>query len=473
MELNLDVAKARELLDVSPRSQEENSPQSGSMAQRLAACRLDSARRRRLNSHTRAPLRPSNSGNLPVVGKTNRHETPPPTVYASSQAVLHKTPLAPSKKKELATTPAGLRSLASRYDDRAKRMEAPARKPSSMSPSHVKEHEEPSLCVRIGESLHLHKTDIKSLTSEWSALRRAEFRLLVRKMLPQHTDLQTVDGLFKTVCHAALPPYAAVGTAKEDTGVAAHVDVRHVRTFLRAQQDVAAKAAIAQEKRHALALHYRRRAEQLEMAAVAAEHVEAAEARLFELREAPSLTARVGALVTRERDYLLELLGGNSTGESVIVSNEGSAHGEQKQPNHLGGEGHVACVDTKALYGGLRRLGLVAGTAELNAIFAKCATAADLWRTLKALQAAAASAEADSLQQAKTCAMLSKAFHMQHAALVKGLAEDALELATLGDTEENLARGGRITTAGPGLAMIRALAPAAAAPPLPDATRER
>ena len=109
---------------------------------------------------------------------------------------------------------------------------------------------------------------------------------------------------------------------------------------------------------------------------------------------------------------------------------------------------------------------------------------AELRTTLKKMHDAAASADADALQQAKTCAMLRKSAQMQHDALKKALAEDQEEERRMGEdkvvvVEEApsgapasedffLPTGGMAPWAAPAYApspsWVRAPSPSAAAP---------
>jgi len=145
----------------------------------------------------------------------------------------------------------------------------------------------------------------------------------------------------------------------------------------------------------------RQRATLAEEVAKTADTIEESEARLDSMKQ-PAPGARLGNLVLRQAAKVFEL----------VRSPEGHDQ-ESGLPRY-------------EVFEGLRALGLVATDAEIEELLGGDAILdpTDLRAKLKRLQATAAVAEGAILAQVKTCAVLRRAFQMQHNALQKALLDD-------------------------------------------------
>jgi hypothetical protein len=150
----------------------------------------------------------------------------------------------------------------------------------------------------------------------------------------------------------------------------------------------------------------RQRATLAEETAKTADTMEESEARLDSMRKPPAADARLGALILRQAPKFFELA--------------------RRADGPEGGTSEGVGVPREPLFEGLRALGLVATDAELAALLGSDETLdpTELRAKLKGLQATAAAADGAVLAQVKTCAVLRRAFQMQHNALQKALLDD-------------------------------------------------
>lgn len=410
----------------------------GSLAQRLAAQRLDSARRRRVANAPAAAPPPTSAPSLvrravkiaeqpsgvQCVARSlsarepsskprpfnplglsqavnQRPLTPPP---GSKKPGVPGAPSKPPKKKELGAS--ALRSIAERHNDRAARLIEDVRRRRASQ----------DLSAQLGEALHVRKVDLKALTSglsprEGSGVTKADFRSLVRKHLLPQADLAQVDALFTTM---TLSLEASAGS-----GSGGGLSVRDLRAALKGLQDKAAlagEAAVADSANQEAARLCARGA-QAEQAARAAEMVDESEARLARMRAEPCAEARLGALVNDAK--LVELV--------------------------IQAEKAEEAVTRLALLDALKASGVA--TAELGELDARLFAglevgegggldAAAIKKKLRELQAHAARGDADALTLARTCAMLRKAFTMQRTALLQALSQDDEQPAVTPSGEE-------------------------------------
>lgn len=148
----------------------------------------------------------------------------------------------------------------------------------------------------------------------------------------------------------------------------------------------------------------RQRAKLAEETAKTADTIEESEAKLDSMTKPPAAEARLGALIVRQSAKVFELARASDGPDA------GTSEG----------------VPRNAVFDGLRALGLVATDAELAALLGcnKALDPTELRARLKGLQATAAAADGAVLAQVQTCAVLRKAFQMQHNALQKALLDD-------------------------------------------------
>ena len=343
---------------------------------------------------------------------------PPPT---------ERTPI-PSKKPAAAEktfTKQQLNGLAEKLRAKAAKTEAVTDGPSS-------------LAERLGHLLYSRGTDLKTLTSEWckngADVRRMDFRLHVKKLNVTGADTASIDALFNKLGSAGSVQSGAIPSKELKNAL---------KGLVEAAGSIASKANGARE----VAMRYRKRAEQVQMSAEATETAEAAEAKLTKMRASTSsVDQRLGLLLLKKAPKLHEML-----------TKLDAKHGEE--------EGSVGKKDVMQCF---RALGLSATTTEAEDLLETLSNGdggdgesrsyftrlnrgggggasatsrhttdafhlAELRTTLKKMHDAAASADADALQQAKTCAMLRKSAQMQHDALKKALAEDQEEERRMGE----------------------------------------
>lgn len=188
----------------------------------------------------------------------------------------------------------------------------------------------------------------------------------------------------------------------------------------------------------------RQRATLAEEVAKTADTIEESESRLDSMKQ-PAAGTRLGNLVLRQSAKVFELV---------------------RSP-----EGHESGLPRHEIFEGLRALGLVATDAEIEDLLGGDALLdpTDLRTKFKGLQAAAAAAEGAILAQVKTCAVLRRAFQMQHNALQKALVDDEadqlLKVATdgMGTVQLSTKADGMMSVTGTQPARVRASSAAASA----------
>lgn len=271
----------------------------------------------------------------------------------------------------------------------------------------------------LATSLHSHRVDVKSLVADMDksgdgVVTRSSFRQAVRKYLPHFVQPEEVDAHFNALAFRQRAQPVAGEPGREPQSKVS-VSTTALRQGLKELQELGASATASTESAELLASKLRRRAAQAEQAAAQAETVEESEARLARMKEAPTASARLGALVLRQGPKVWELIASIQDRDPVIFSPHGGGGLPQRE-----------------LFDGLRGLGTDLDRSELEGLLGAGSVldASQVTLTLKGLQSTAAAADGDALMQAKTCAMLRRAFAKQHEALQKALCDQETERLT-------------------------------------------
>jgi hypothetical protein len=411
----------------------------------------------RVQAHARPPSKRSQQSIFPTAKKQPAVDP----VAAVCAAFSAEAPPKQNGAKEL--KPAQLYAIAEKQREKAAWVERSAAddSPGFTRASDVVAH-------RVGKILHSRKVDVKALTAEWDkagdgALHVKQFRSHLKKLGGPIGDVSGIDGLFHEL----------------DASRTGLLPVRDLRSALKEMQQRAADAAARVDALRAVAARHRTRAEQARMAAEAAETAEVAEAKLGRMREPPEVDGRLGLLLLKRGTKLGEALDRLDKGDGAVAKRDVLASVRTFFPGLETSE-----HDAELL---LARLGAQPDTTSVEL--------AALKRTLRTLHDAAASADADALAMAKTCApsahtghalplhgehsslrrssdavwcrcaLLRKACRMQQSALHKALHEDALadEVAPHAD-EDEVAAAPAAEVAGAPSAAPSALEPPPASP---------